>query len=81
MLENIPKDFEFVCKWKGDPIKLSEIVHIFVDSYGGLFVYGYEKKALISFIENNAHMELTFTRSSEEFGKLLFAVYSASVLK
>ena len=81
MVENIPEEFEFMCKWNGNTIKLSEIVHIAIDPDGGLWAYAYREKALISIIENNTNMKLTFTRSCEEFGKLLFAVYSTSVLK
>ena len=84
MLEGIPEDFEFVCKWDGSTIKMSDIAHIKITPDGFLWVhgeYGYEKTALISFTENNTNQKLTLTRSSEEFGKLLFAVYSSSVLK
>lgn len=81
MLENIPEDFEFLCKWNGNTIKLSEIVYIDIFPNGDLWVHGEYGYALISSTENNTNLNFTFTRSSEEFGKLLFAVYSTSVLK
>ena len=86
MLECIPEDFEFLCRWNGNrwngnTIKLSEIDRIVIDPYGEMWAHDYREKALIAKTENNTNRNLTFARSSEEFGKLLFAVYSDSVLK